>query len=274
VRGISFPDMDLPNFPTKPAFRVFYADQRRRIHATISIVGGLILWEILARTVITNRLVIVPLSSVLQTMWLLGRTGQLWKDIYVSLTEFVLGFGLATAVGIFLGFLMGTSIRVREYLEPLVTALYATPLVALIPFYILIFGIYIASKVALVFSVAVFPILINTYVGLLSVERNLIEVAASFRASRVQIFLKVQVPAALPFIISGLRLGVGRGLTGVVVGELFFATAGLGFMISIAAQTFDTARVLLGVLLFSLAGILAIGLLQNVEKRMAPWRLS
>jgi len=254
--------------------RFLYSEYRQRIRGVLSVVGGFTLWEILARTVLTNRLVIVPFSTVLDTMWSLARTGELWKNIYVSLVEFVLGFALAAVVGIFLGFLTGTSTRVREYLEPLVSALYATPLVALIPFYILVFGIQLASKVALVFTIAVLPIMINTQAGILSVERNFLEVASSFRASRLQIFFKVQIPAAIPFIISGVRLGVGRALTGVVVGELFFATAGLGFMISIASQTFDTARVLLGVFIFSLAGVFAIGLLQNIERRMAPWRLS
>ena len=98
-------------------------------------------------------------------MWSLGRTGELWKDLYVSLAELLLGFSLAVVIGIFVGFLMGTSPRIREYLEPLVSALYATPLVALIPFYILVFGIYLASKVALVFTVAVFPVIINTSAG-------------------------------------------------------------------------------------------------------------
>jgi NitT/TauT family transport system permease protein len=250
------------------------AARRVRTRALLSVIGGLVLWEILARTVLTNRLIIVPLSAVLDAMWASARSGELWKHSYVSLVEFILGFGLAAVAGIFFGFVTGTSTRMREYLEPLVSALYATPLVALIPFYILIFGIQLASKVALVFTIAVFPVMINTQAGILSVERNLLEVASSFRASRLQIFFKVQIPAAIPFIISGLRLGVGRALTGVVVGELFFATAGLGFMISIAAQGFDTARIFLGVLIFSLAGVVAVGLLQNIEKRMAPWRVS
>jgi NitT/TauT family transport system permease protein len=255
-------------------WRELYFEHRIRIRAVLSVIGGFALWEILARTVLTNRLVIVPFSTVLSTIWALARTGELWKNVYVSLIEFLLGFSLAALAGIFLGFLTGTSIRAREYLDPLVAALYATPLVALIPFYILVFGIQLASKVALVFTIAVFPIVINTQAGILSVDRNLLEVASSFRASRRQIFFKVQLPAAIPFIISGLRLGVGRALTGVVVAEFFFATAGLGFMISIASQNFDTARVLLGVLIFSLAGVAAIGLLQSIEKRMAPWRLS
>lgn len=254
-------------------WRDFYIGNRPKIRALLSVIGGFAIWEILARTVLTNRLVIVPFSTVLDTLWALARTGELWKNVYVSLTEFVLGFLLAAVIGIFLGFLTGTSTRAREYLEPLVSALYATPLVALIPFYIIVFGIHLASKLALVFTIAVFPIMISTQAGILSVERNLLEVASSFRATSVQIFFKVQIPASIPYIISGLRLGVGRALTGVVVGELFFATAGLGFMISIAAQTFDTAKVLLGVFIFSVAGVLAVGLLQTIERRMAPWRL-
>jgi NitT/TauT family transport system permease protein len=252
----------------------FYSDQRIRIRAALSVIGGFALWEILARTLFTNRLIVVPFSTVLDELWILARTGELWRHVYVSLLEFLLGFALAAVAGIFVGFLTGTSARAREHLEPLISALYATPLVALIPFYILVFGIQLASKVALVFTIAVFPMIINTQAGVLSVEKNLLDVASSFRASRLQIFFKVQIPAAMPFVISGLRLGVGRALTGVVVGELFFATAGLGFMISIASQTFDTPRVFLGVFIFSLAGVLAVGLLQKIEKRMAPWRLS
>ncbi len=259
--------------PKQDGWRSLYLAHRPKIRALLSILGGFALWEIAASTVLTNRMVLVPFSTVIETMWNLARTGELWGNVYVSLMEFFIGFCLAALIGIFLGFLTGTSIRVREYLEPLVSALYATPLVALIPFYIIIFGIQLASKIALVFTIAVFPILISTQAGILSVERTLLEVASSFRASRLQIFFKVQIPAAIPFIIAGLRLGVGRALTGVVVGELFFATAGLGFMISIAAQTFDTARVFLGVFIFALAGILAVGLLQKIERRMAPWRL-
>lgn len=253
-------------------WRGFYAHNRPRIRSVVSVIGGFALWEILARTVATNRLVIVPFSAVLKALWTLAASGELWKNLYVSVSEFLIGFVLASVAGIFLGFLMGTSTRLRESLEPLVSALYATPLVALIPFYVLLFGIYMASKIALVFTVAIFPVLINTYVGIQSVDPNLMEVSSAFGASRRQMFLKVQIPAALPYIVSGLRLGVGRALTGVVVGELFFATAGVGFMISIAEQTFDTPKLFVGVFIFALAGVLSIGLLKKIEKRMAPWR--
>ncbi len=255
----------------KNVWQEFYTGYRSYIHPLLSVIGGLLLWEIAAQTVLTNRLIIVPLSSVAQTMWNLAKAGELWKHFYTSGMEFLSGFFLAAAAGIFLGFFMGTSTRIREFLEPLVSALYATPLVALIPFYIILFGISIASKISLAFTVAVFPVLINTYVGILSVDQNLLEVASSFGASRWQTFFKVQVPAALPFIVSGLRLGVGRALTGVVIGEFFFASAGLGFMISIAAQNFDTARVFVGVLIFVLAGVSVTAFLERIERRMVPW---
>lgn len=255
----------------KGDWKEIYANYRSYIHPLLSVVGGLLLWEIAAQKVLTNRLIIVPLSSVLQAAWDLAKTGELWKHFYTSGIEFLSGFFLAAAVGIFLGFLMGTSARIREHLEPLVSALYATPLVALIPFFIILFGISIVSKIALAFTVAVFPVLINTYLGILSVDRNLLEVASSFGANRWQTFFKVQVPAALPFIVGGLRLGVGRALTGVVVGEFFFATTGLGFLISIAAQNFDTARVFVGVLVFVLAGVLVVAFMEKVERWVAPW---
>ena len=149
-------------------WRNVYAEHRPRIRAVFSVIGGFVLWEIVARTVLTNRLIIVPFSTVLETIWSLARTGELWKDIYVSLAELLLGFSLAAVIGIFVGFLTGTSTRIRESLDPLVSALYATPLVALIPFYIIVFGIYLASKVALVFTLAVFPVIINTSAGILS----------------------------------------------------------------------------------------------------------
>jgi len=160
--------------PRKPpaansAWRNVYLENRAKIRAVSSLIGGFVLWELISRFVITNRMIIVPFSTVMVTMWELARSGELWKHVSASLTEFALGFSMAMVAGIFLGFLTGTSARAREYLEPLVSALYATPLVALIPFYIVVFGIQVASKVALVFTIAVFPILINTQAGILSV---------------------------------------------------------------------------------------------------------
>jgi NitT/TauT family transport system permease protein len=150
--------------------------------------------------------------------------------------------------------------------------LYAMPIIALGPLFILWLGIGIGSKIAIVFLTAVFPILINTVTGLTNADRILIEVARSFGANSFQIYTKVRMPAALPFIIAGLRLSVARALVGVVVAELFGARAGLGFLIVNAAQSFDTAGLFVGVIVLAIAGVVSVELLKWIEAVLAPWR--
>jgi NitT/TauT family transport system permease protein len=161
---------------------------------------------------------------------------------------------------------------VRGLVDPWVSMLYATPIIALGPLFILWLGIGAASKIAIVFLTAVFPILINTVSGLTNTDRNLIEVARSFGAGARQIYIKVRMPAALPFIIAGLRLSVARALVGVVVAELFGARAGLGFLILNSAQAFDTAGLFVGVIILAIAGVVAVELLKWLESALAPWR--
>jgi len=240
-----------------------------------AIVGFLVViffWEIIASYFFTNALVIVPLSKIWAAFLKLAASGELWKHTSVSLQEFALGFVVAAVVGILLGLLLATNTRLRDYAGPWVSFLYAVPLVAIAPLFIVAFGIGIMSKVVVIFLVAVFIILVNTEVGVLSTDPHLIEAARSFGASRVQIFIKVLFPAALPFVIAGLRLGMARGLVGVVVAELFGAKAGLGFLILASAQVFDTASLFVGVLVLAIGGYLGVELLKLVEHRMAPWR--
>jgi NitT/TauT family transport system permease protein len=242
------------------------------IRKTVSLAVGLILWELIGRYVVTDRLFFEPFSRVIVALWDMGASGTLWKDLWVSGSEYLLGFGLSATVGIALGVALGANQRLYEYFDPWVSALYVTPLVALTPFFILVFGIGFESKVALVFALAVFPALINTVTGIRAVERNYLEVARSFNLSRRQVFTKVLIPAALPFIVGGLRLASGRALIGVVVGELFFSSAGVGHAIALAGQTFATAQLLAGVLLFAVSGIITTTLLRRLELKLAPWR--
>jgi NitT/TauT family transport system permease protein len=240
-----------------------------------AIVGFLALvfvWELVTSYVFTNALVIVPLSKIWAAFLKLAASGELWKHTSVSLQEAALGYTAAAIVGVGLGLLLATNQRLRDYLEPWVSFLYAVPLVAIAPLFIVAFGIGIMSKIVVIFLVAVFIILVNTEVGVLSTDPHLIEAARSFGANRVQIFRKVLLPAALPFIIAGLRLGVARALVGVVVAELFGAKAGLGFLILASAQVFDTASLFVGVLVLAIGGYLGVEFLAWIEKRMAPWR--
>ena len=256
--------------PSRPLARTVIS--RRR--ALVSILLGLLLWELIGRFVLTNAILFAPFSKVIEVGWRMTASGEIWRHLGVSAAEFFLGFGLAVLLGIAIGVLMARSRLARDTIDPWVSIFYSSPLVALMPFYLLLFGVGLLSKVAIVFTVSIFPVLLNTYTGIRSADRNLLDVARSFSCSRLQTFTKIEIPSALPFVITGIRLGIGRGLTGVVVGELFASRAGLGSVIATAGQSFDAATVLLGVLLFTLSGLLMMGLLAWLEAALAPWRAS
>jgi NitT/TauT family transport system permease protein len=227
---------------------------------------------VIGRTVLTSKLMFAPFSAVMVAFAALWASGELQRHMLVSFTALGLGFALAAAVGIAVGSVIALSRTFREHVEPLINALYATPLIALSPILILALGIGPASKIAIVFLMAVFPILINTSAGILSAEEHLIEAARSFSASRAQIFRHVLLPSSLPFIVAGLRLGIGKGLVGIFIGELFGSREGLGYLISVSGQTFDVPGMFVGVLILAGAGMLSGALLEYVERRIAPWR--
>jgi NitT/TauT family transport system permease protein len=199
-------------------------------------------------------------------------TGAIWNDLRVSALEFVLGFGLAIAVGIPLGLAAGWYRRFCFAIEPFLSALNATPRVALLPLIIIWVGIGIWSKVVVVFLGAVIPICINSLAGVRTTDARLLRVARSFQAGRGRLFRTIILPSAVPFILTGLRLGVGRAMVGVVVGELYAATAGIGFMITVAGASFQTDRVFVGVGIIALAGVLMIEALARLERRFETWR--
>jgi NitT/TauT family transport system permease protein len=238
----------------------------------VSILAVIVLWEVAARTVVKNPLFFAPLTAVAARTLELWRAQELQAHIWTSFLEFTLGFVIASVVGIAAGVVMATSKPVRDLLDPWVSMLYSTPIIALGPLFILWFGIGVSSKVAVIFLVVVFPVLLNAFVGLSTTDLGLIEAARSFGATTAQVFSKVRFPAALPFIVTGLRLGVARGLVGVVVAELFGAKAGLGYLILISAQTFDTAALFAGVLILAFSGVVAVEILKWIERQLAPWR--
>jgi NitT/TauT family transport system permease protein len=253
----------------EPPGRIARRSWRR---AVVSIIVGMVLWELVGRFVVTNPILFAPLSKVLLAGWTLLLSGNLAGHVAVSALEFVIGFGLATVIGVALGFAMATNRAVQDSLDPWVSFFYSSPLVALIPFFILVFGVGIASKIAIIFLVSIFPILLNAFAGIRAADETLLEVGAAFNCTQWQVFKKILVPAALPYIIVGLRLGIGRALTGVVVSELFGSTAGLGWLIGTAGQSFDTPTVLFGVLMFSFFGVAMVEGLKWIERAVAPWR--
>lgn len=257
---------------TPSIWRKFWRKHHAMVRGAISVVVALMTWELVGRYLLTSKLTFAPLSAVLAEFAKLWGTGELERDITVSFTALGIGFVVAAVVGVAIGSVMGISEVVDEHLDPLISALYATPLVALSPILILALGIGPMSKVAIVFMLAIFPILINTNAGIKSADDSLVEAARSFAATRFDIFHRVLLPSALPFILAGLRLGIGRGLIGVFIGELFGAQSGLGYLISLSSQTFNVPAMFVGVLILSGSGVLFTAIFEYVEYRVAPWR--
>lgn len=250
----------------------FYRRNPALCRGVLSLVAGLALWEVVARYVVTSTLIIVPPSHVVTAFADLLAKGELQTHVYVSGLEFVAGFGLAALVGIALGIAIGVSDLARDVLEPWLSALYATPVVAFAPLFVVWMGIGLSSKVAVAFLLAVLPIVINTSAGIRTTDQNLVDVARSFSATRGQIFLKILIPYALAFIIAGLRLGVGRAIIGVVVAEFFGTRAGLGYLILTSSQLFDTSALFVAVVILAGVGVLSVIGLQKLERWLAPWR--
>ena len=245
----------------------------------LSVLAGIALWQLvydgLARTGYLQVYAIdhffVSPWQVVESFAELYRSGELVRNCYFSFLEFLYGFLLSVVVGVPFGFLMATQEKLNNFLDPWVSCIYATPRVALAPIVVVWFGLGIFPTSLVVFLGAVFPILLNTYTGIKSVRRNLIDVVRAFGGSRRQIFLKVMIPDATPAIIAGMRLGVGRAVIGVVVGELFGAEAGLGSMVYLYSQRFQPGPVFVGIVILVVFGILTFVAVEKLQRWLSPW---
>src|SRR5258708_13173550 len=188
--------------------RRFYQSHRRAVRGLYSVVLALVAWEVVGRYVVTSKLMFAPFSRVIVEFGRLWMSGELEHHMLVSFSALAMGFAIAAAVGIAIGSLIAVSPAVGEHIDPLINALYATPLIALSPLLIMAFGLGPASKVSIRFLLCVFPILINTTSGIRSADDGLVEAARSFSASRGEIFRLVLLPSALPFIVAGLRIPI------------------------------------------------------------------
>lgn len=235
---------------------------------TLAIVlGG---WEIAGNYV--NPLFLSSPSAIAVAFYELVRSGELVSAIFTSLLSFAMGVFFAIAVGITVGVAMGR-IRMVEYvLEPYVNALYSTPSIALIPLFILWFGVGLVSKVIIIFTLSVFIVIINTFTGVKNLSQSVIDIGAAFGASERQIFWKVVLPAALPFIMTGLRLAVGRAILAMIVAEFFTSIVGLGGMIVKYGNFFQTAKMFVPIIVVSLLGVGFVELIKYIERKLAPWK--
>ena len=232
----------------------------------------LLAWEICADLGAINPLFVSSPSRIWQAGATLMADPDFWNDMRVSASEFILGYAAAAGIGIPLGLAMGSSRRLSYILGPFVDTLNAVPRVTLLPLLIIWFGIGIWSKVAVAFLGAVIPIVISALAGVKTNEARFLAMAKSFSASRGKIFASIVLPGTVPFIFTGLKYAAGRALLGVVVGELYAATAGVGHMIADAGNLFQTDTLFFGVLVFTATGLVVVALLDRLERRFERWR--
>jgi ABC-type nitrate/sulfonate/bicarbonate transport system permease component len=210
-------------------------------------------------------------SKIAAAFYELTASGDLPYYLSQSLEVMVLGLTCAIVVGIPLGVAMARMRKLDWALDLPINALYSTPTVALVPILVLWFGIYLKAKVIVVFLFAVFPVLINTYQGVRECDRNMLEVARSFRSSETRMWRDVLLPFALPYIAAGVRLAIGRGLVGMVIAEFYTTISGLGYMITKYANVFEMDKTLVPVIVLMVLGVTLTAGLKRLERRVAPW---
>jgi ABC-type nitrate/sulfonate/bicarbonate transport system permease component len=240
-----------------------------RIVSVLCFIG---LWQYFGRQ--SNPMFMTYPTAIGNAFISLILSGELVARFAESLISFVTGLALSIGIGIPLGILMGTS-RLFEYVvDPYINALNAIPRIALVPVIILWFGLGLKAKIIIVISIAIFPIIINTYAGVRDVRGGLIEVGRVYSATKMQMFAKVILPASLPFIMAGIRLGVGLGIIGMIVAEFFTAINGLGGMIVNYENTFQTDKMFVPVIVVGVMGILLTEVVMFLERRWASWRIN
>lgn len=244
---------------------------QQRVLPIATVVVLVAIWEIVGRIAHWNPLFFAYPSQIWSGVVELAH-GPLWSDLRVSGTEFLLGMVLSVLIAVPVGLVLGTSRRLYWAFDPIVGALYSTPVLVLAPLLVIWFGLGIASKVAIVVILSTFPVMINLTEGVRTTDRVLLRAARSFGANRWNLYRDVVLPSVTPFFITGLRLAVGRAMIGVIVGEYIASTQGIGYQINADAELFATPRYLAGVMVIVVFSVAVMELLKILEKRMAPWR--
>lgn len=243
---------------------------RRHAVVAASLALGAVAWEVAGH--FTSGAFWAPLSATLKSLSEAAASGVLWSQGASSFRLYITGLVIAVVVGAPFGVLLARLPWLRISLEDYIMVLYATPMVALVPFILSIMGFGFAPKVLVVTLFAVFPVLYNTLEGARSIKPELVEVAQAFRSSEWRLWIEVIIPYTLPYMMTGIRQAIARGLVGMVVAEFFLSPSGLGQMIMMGSQNFDTAGMLAAIFIIVLLGVALMDLGRYLESRFAAWR--
>lgn len=257
---------------TVPVPRPALKRYRPLITSFVSVVVFLVLWQIAPDLGWINGRHTSQPTRVFTAAIDVLQNDDFFHHAWVSFSEFAVGFAMAVVVGVPFGLVLGTSRRFKQVVEPPVMALYMAPRLALLPILIIWLGIGMASKVAMVFLGAVFPIIVNTVAGTSGIDAGLVRAAKSFGATALDIFIKILIPGSLPAILTGIRLGIGRGVLGVVVGEMYVSQAGLGHQLMSYGEAMQVNRLLVYALAVSLFGYTLTVLVRGIEDRISSWK--
>jgi len=239
---------------------------------TVSLLVVFSIWEAIVQLGLVRPTLLASPSQIVGAFVRLSASGLLWKHLSFSGLNFFVGFALAAVLGVPLGLMFGTQRRLAIALNPYLMGLYATPRLSFITLLIVWFGLGMESKVMLIFLSAFFPIAINTWAGVKVVDPVLLRAGRAYGAKGWQLFRRVIIPYSVPFIMVGLRLGVGRGLIGLVGSELFGTDIGIGFLIITSGLNFRMPELFAGVMVLAFIGVASNELLEYAERRIAPWR--
>jgi len=252
--------------------RRFSAAARDRVLTVVSPVVVLLIWQgACALGLVDVRFVPSPVSIAWAAVHL-ARTGELWADISISLWRLTLGFVVGAVPGFLIGLLMGLSPWARAVLDPLVSATYPVPKIAILPLIMLLFGIGETSKVIIIAIAVVYLVLLNTMTGVMTIDPVYFDVAKNFGASWRKTFTRLILPAALPLIFSGLRLSIGVALIVIVSAEFLAAKSGIGYLIWTSWETLVIENMFVGLIVITVLGMAATAILKELEHALVPWR--
>jgi ABC-type nitrate/sulfonate/bicarbonate transport system permease component len=254
--------------------RQSFTDKHRKVLLGFLAVAMFIAaWQAAFLFVPFNKLFISKPDLIWNALIDLIVSGDLLRDLAVSAAPFLYGFSAAVIVGVPLGVVMGWRAPVRYTLDPIMTIFYASPLVALAPLVIVFFGVGVSGKAIIIFVLSVFPFIFNAQAGVRAIDPLLINVVRSLGGSERDLYLKVLIPGVLPYIVAGARIAVGRGLIGILVGEFFAASEGIGYAIARFGDLFALDKMFACILVIMVIAVAMTEGIRFAERTAFPWRV-